>query len=440
HKLPRINGELIEVPIGASKSGLLPDDCWLPGLGGYNKLTEQNQMAHARRCKELDIEYYWLDAGWFESSRSFGAGKWYDGVGNWFVKRDGFPDGLKTLSRAIKEMGLKFILWFEPERVCPDTKLWREHPEWLLPQQNPPEEQNSLSTLVHNFMLTRNISEARTSSLLNLGNIEARRWFTDHISEMITEYRIDVYRHDFNMDPLSIWRYADAEDRQGITEIHYIEGLYAFWDELLKRHPGLIIDNCASGGRRIDIETMSRSVTLWRSDYCREPIGTQCHTYGLNSYMPGHAGGLEGNKASKYEFRGLLSGGAAICWDLEQENFPDDDARMLIEEVKQLRSLFYGDFWPLTPYSLSKNCWMAWQFDRPDLGSGAVFAFRRSQGAKNTIKLFPKGIKQEGRYEVLFVDTDTKKTFAGKELMEKGLEVNEDDAPASVLITYKLIN
>ena len=440
HKLPRTNAEPIDIPIGAGTTFKhLPDDCWLPGRGGNNQTSEQNQREHAARCKELGIEYYWLDAGWFESSRSHGAGKWYDGVGNWFVKKDGFPDGLKPLSNAVKEMGLKFILWFEPERVCPGTQLWLEHPEWLLPQQNPPEEQFSSSTLVHKFLLTRNISEARDSSVLNLGNKDALRWLTDHISKMITEYGIDVYRHDFNMDPLPIWRYADADDRQGITEIHHIEGLYAFWDELLKRHPGLIIDNCSSGNRRIDIETMSRSTTLWRSDYCLEPIGTQCHTYGLNLYLPGHAGGLSSSKVSKYGFRGLLSGGAAICWDIEQEGFPDDDARMLIEEAKRLRPLFYGDFWPLTPYSLSRNCWIAWQFDRPDLGSGAVFAFRRSKTATNTITLFLKGIKQEARYEVVFVDTDTKKIFIGKELMEEGLEVNEDSAPASVLITYNQI-
>ncbi len=72
-----------------------------------------------------------------------------------------------------------------------------------------------------------------------------------------------------------------------MTEIRYIEGLYTFWDELRLRHPNLIIDNCASGGRRIDLETVSRSVALWRSDYRYfEPNGQQCHTYGLSFYLP----------------------------------------------------------------------------------------------------------------------------------------------------------
>ena len=73
--------------------------------------------------------------------------------------------------------------------------------------------------------------------LLNLGNEDARRWLTDHISGMIKKEGIGMYRQDFNMNPLQYWRSADKPDRQGITEIRYVEGLYEFWDELLRRHP-----------------------------------------------------------------------------------------------------------------------------------------------------------------------------------------------------------
>ena len=137
-------------------------------------------------------------------------------------------------------MGLKFLLWFEPERVVTNTAIAREHPEFLLKGGN--------------------------SSLYNLGDPAARRWLTDLLSKRITEFGLDTYRNDFNIDPLGFWRANDAPDRQGISEIRYIEGLYAMWDELLAKHPGLWIDNCASGGRRIDIEMISRSVNLWRSD------------------------------------------------------------------------------------------------------------------------------------------------------------------------------
>ncbi len=115
----------------------------------------------------------------------------------------------------------------------------------------------------------------RIGGLLNLGNPDAWKWLVEHVDKMITEQGIDLYRQDFNMDPLSFWRGNDAPDRQGITEIKYVMGYLAFWDELLRRHPNMLIDRCASGGRRNDLETLRRAVPLWRSDYL-QPIGQQC--------------------------------------------------------------------------------------------------------------------------------------------------------------------
>jgi alpha-galactosidase len=112
------------------------------------------------------------------------------------------------------------------------------------------------------------------------------------VSGLITGQGIDLYRQDFNMDPLGYWRAADEPDRQGITEMRHVEGYLAYWDELRRRHPGLLIDSCASGGRRNDLETLRRAVPLLRSDYQSfqgDPAyapGNQGHTYGLSSCAP----------------------------------------------------------------------------------------------------------------------------------------------------------
>ena len=388
-----------------------------------NGATEQNQIAFAERYHQLGLEaeYFWLDAGWFE-------GYWPNGVGNWFVRKDAFPNGLRGVSDAIKKMGMGFILWFEPERVSQGTWLDREHPDWILSATDTPLGWRVCS-----------------GGLLNLGNPEALQWLTDHISMMIETEGISIYRHDFNMNPLPYWRGADEVDRQGMTEIRHIEGLYAFWDELLARHAGLLIDNCATGGRRLDLETISRSFPLTRTDewdqhqqdewdiYNSNGHARQGHTYGLNLYLP--CSGTFSNEPAIYDFRSALGAGINIHWNPYASDFPAPQAKNLIAEFKRLRPFFYGDFYPLTPHSISDDVWMAYQFHREDLGQGMFLAFRRPNSPDLTARLKLSGLLPSARYELNFEDTGKKQTFTG-EALAKGIDVTIEPAPGSLLVTY----
>jgi len=400
HHTPQKDGEPVTIPFACSG-------------GPLNEQTEQNQIAAASRYVQLgiDVEHFWLDAGWFE-------GGWPDGVGNWFVRKDAFPHGLRAVSDAVKKMGMGFIVWFEPERVYRGTWLDREHPDWIL---------RVTGTRTH---VGRRAGYK--NGLLNLGNLEALQWLTDHISTMIESEGISIYRQDFNMDPLPYWRAADEPDRQGITEIRFIEGLYAFWDELLARHPGLIIDNCASGGRRLDLETTSRSIPLWRTDYLQEPA-SQCHTYGLNLYLPCSSTGSR--EPDIYDFRSALSGGIALGWNPYAADFPVEPARRLIDEFKRLRPFFYGDFYPLTAYSISDDVWMAYQFHREDLKQGMFLAFRRPNSSDLTARLKLRGLLLSARYELNFEDAGKKQTFTG-EALAAGIDITIEQARGSLLVTY----
>ena len=392
------DGKPVKTPLSCNGGFRLFDEA--------NEATEHNQIALAERYRQfgLDAEYWWLDAGWFE-------GRWPNGVGNWSIREDGFPNGLKPLSDALREMGMGLILWFEPERVYKGTRLDREHTDWIL---RLPENPNGL---------------------LDLGDPEARCWLTDHISGMIESEGISIYRQDFNMDPLPYWRAADDPDRQGITEIRHVEGLYAFWDELLARHSGLIIDNCASGGRRIDLETISRSIPLWRTDYrYYEPNGYQCHTYGLNFYLP--CSGTGSGYPDTYSFRSSLSSGIGLGWNLYLPDFPVEQAQRLIAEFKRIRPFFYGDFYPLTTHSIRDDVWMAYQFHREDMNQGMFLAFRRPDSPYLSARLKLGGLHPEARYELTFEDTGIKQTLTG-EILRAGIDVTIADAPGSSLITYR---
>jgi len=267
---------------------------------------------------------------------------------------------------------------------------------------------------------------------------------------MIKREGIRVFRQDFNMDPLQYWRATDESDRQGMTEIRHIEGLYAFWDALLKRNEDLIIDNCASGGRRIDLETVSRSVALWRTDYQYfEPNGYQSHTYGISLYLPSTSTGS--GYPETYSFRSSMNNGIVLAWNPYQpsipspwklpfpvdqgEAFPEEDALRLISEFMRVRRLFFGDFYPLTPHSVTDDIWIAYQFHREDLRQGMVLAFRRHRCPTSTMSLKLKGLSPMHHYELLFED-GAREYFTADELA-KGLDIEIGKSPGSLLITYR---
>ncbi len=379
-----------------------------PGFGAeFNNATEYNQLASVERYRQfgLDAEYLWIDAGWYE-------GYWPNGVGNWFPRKNGLPNGLRPISDGLKDMGFKgLLLWFEPERVHQGTAIDREHPEWVLKHPGNP------------------------NGLFDLANPDARDWLTDHISGLIQSQGIAIYRQDCNIDPLSFWRAADEPDRQGIHEIRHIENLYKFWDELLRRNPGLVIDNCASGGRRIDLETTARSIPLWRTDYhYHEPNGYQCHTYGLNFFVP--LSGTGGGPPDAYRLRSAMNSASQLPWNVWEGGFPVDEARRRIAEIKRVRHYFLGDYYPLTEHRTTDDVWMAYQFHRDDLSEGMFLAFRRSDSPDTSAILRLGGLEASSSYELQFEDSGVTQTYSGETLRE-GVEVVIDAAPGSLLVTYR---
>jgi alpha-galactosidase len=300
-------------------------------------------------------------------------------------------------------------VWFEPERVAKGYWLAENRPEWVLGGKN--------------------------GGLLNLGIPECRAWLTNHIDKIITEQGIDLYRQDFNIDPLGFWRKNDAPDRQGITEIRHVEGYFAYWDELKKRHKGMLIDSCASGGRRNDVETLRRAVPLLRSDYIFEPIGEQGHTYGMSFWVPFNGTGFM--TFDKYLMRSVLGPEFTMGVDTRKTDADYPMFRRVFEEWKRVSPCFMGDYYPLTPYSLAKNAWIGWQFDLPEEGQGMVEVFRREECADEAITVKLCGLDAQVNYLVESLDTTRTDEASGQELMETGLRLSVPERPGSALIAYK---
>ena len=416
HHTRKINGSIPQMPLsGPFELDEAPSPCSV-----HSCLTETAAIAHIKRYQffKLKPDLYWIDAGWYTGcGLDKEDGGWGTNVGNWSVDKEKFPNGLKPISDAAHAAGAKFMVWFEPERVHKGTEWHKEHPEWMLSKP-----------ISHTY-------------LYDLGNTEARLWLTDFMTNFFKKEGVDYYRQDFNFDPMTYWKVNDKPDRVGILEAKHIEGLYAFWDSLLVRFPNLVIDNCASGGRRLDIETTSRSTPFWRTDLEQNATGSQCHTYGLNLYLPLSGTGLY--KTGNYYFWSCISSLAVINWSISGSN--NETVFMYqkyIEDFKRLREYYLADYYPLTPpeeHYINDGFWMAYQFNRPEKNDGVVFAFKRPRCQDDSIHVQLKGLSADSKYELFYEGLSLKLVKQGKELMD-GLDIVIQDKPGAVLIDYKKID
>lgn len=379
----------------------------------------------------LPQEYIWMDAGWYgvsekESPDEF-EGDWPLYTGDWRVNKKHHPDGLLDVRKKIDDMGKKFLLWFEPERVRRNSPIFAEHPEYLWGIERDGDTDNFL---------------------LNLGDDGAWQYCYETLSEKIRELRIDCLRIDFNFPPIYYWRQNDVPGRRGISEIKYVMGLYRLWDALLAEFPSLLIDNCSSGGRRIDIETLRRSVPLWRSDACCNanypPEIAQKHSMSFGLWMPysGTSCGREVNDT--YRARSAYSPGFGNNYFYSERDEIHSDPktiewmRRIGEEYKTVRDYLSADIYPLTDIGNDES-WMAVQYDRPECGDGMLMIFKRSGSPYTHASFDLRGIGDGAHCKFTDLDDGSELTIDGSELLERGFELEIKGSRVSKIFTYTKI-
>ena len=414
HVVPKVNGTTVTPPIAHLSTSFYE----------LNDSTESNVLSHLEAIKGLGFEFFWLDAYYTRDGFPKGMGHYGFPIAR-VMPRDRFPRGLKPIGDAVHKEDMGFVVWFEPERVAAVTHIARKHPEWGI----------SLDDQVHNF-------------LLNLGLPEAREYMTRYLITVIEEYGIDCLRIDFNIDPLPFWQLLDRKDpnRVGMAEIRYVEGLYQMWDDILEAYPHLFIDNCSSGGRRIDLETCSRSIPLWRTDATIKPLmdrdphqaalQNQVMTAGLSRYVPFNTSGQMG--ADPYNFRSGFNAGISFCEDCRPGDYPRDLLEQAIEEGKRIRKYYFGNFYPLDEVTTSARDWCVMQYHRPAEQDGMIIAFRRHQSPYTSFICDLHEIDPEGDYEVTQAHTYTPSQpvkIKGAKLRQFKLEI--DHCPGSLMLEYK---
>ena len=424
HNMQKIRGKRVD-PFNSMCSGLM--------------LTEKSEIETIDFMAKsgAQIEYHWTDAGWYPPGE-----KAWQNVGTWRSDPERYPGTYRAVSEAAHKNKMKTVLWFEAERVSPGSELSR-HTNWLL--SLPGDKKSYRSDRIEPQYMLKNGQFAAMESyrnqlidgdlLFNLGDDEAREYLTGLISDLIKDYAIDCYRTDFNIAPLEFWISADEDDRRGMTENKYITGFLKFWDELQERFPDVVFDTCSSGGRRNDLETLRRAIPLLRSDFQVNPIcaeGNQGHTYGLSAWIPFAGTGCAADDLYLYRshlcpFMGIGYSGDIAKW------------KKAAKDWRAVCMHFFGDYYPLSEYNLSREKWIAWQFHTPDDQSGMLQVFRRSDCPGDTISLKLQSLIADAKYEVENLDEEVPSRCTGSQLMNGDYLVFLPDAPGSAVITYKKI-
>lgn len=368
---------------------------------GTDEYIEQINSYSDEMCEQVD--FLWRDAGWYKINNN-----WYDSVGNWEPDPERFPDGFAPIADAAEERGMKLLLWYEPERCCKDTTVYNEcknHEGWL-------------------------IECSDEVNMVNLAYDGACEYLGNLIANSIKDNHVALYRQDFNFTPLSLWRDADDsfwDGREGIEENHYVTNLYKYLDTLIEVNPGLIIDNCASGGKRLDLEMSRRSIPLWRTDYnCADENGnvpddsleaTQVGSYGLSFWLPLSGTGL--NLTGEYADRSLI----VPC----SQRVGYETVRKFVD--KNYFPLYYG--------GADKSDWLAMEYG--DESEGFAVIFRRENVKDNKFLLKLSGLDKSSEYEVFDYDNqDEIITKSGAKLMNSGITITVNEAPKAAMYVYRV--
>lgn len=365
----------------AEKEGILAVEFFGSTVSGI--MTERiRELAK----NDIKFEELWIDAGWYGKCQPNNVHGWDACVGDWNINKEIHPNKLKDISKIAKENGMKLMFWLEPERARSNSKVFNEHSDWFL-------------SLPEN-----------TNHILNYGNKEAIEYAYNMISNYIKELGLGCYRQDFNVELTEFFEHNDEPDRRGITEIKHIMGMYKLWDRVLKENPGLLIDNCASGGRRFDIETLKRSIPFFRSDYlCNNTADPEVVQIQNNAakYLP-YVGccnkvmdlyALRSSYAASFGFMG---------WSRADMKMSIDDfnaLRTVTEEYKKIRKYFSKDYYSHGADVYDTTSWTIWQYHDAETDSGVIIAFRRSNSPFDNVQIKLSGLSENQKY--VFENFDT---------------------------------
>lgn len=371
-------------------------------------VNEEHQLALAKIAKEIGVEMFVIDDGWFKGRVNDRAG-----LGDWTVDKNKFPNGLKSMIDKINAMGLDFGIWIEPEMVNPNSDLYRAHPDWVFHYPN------------------RTRHTGRNQLMLNLAREDVYKYLYNSFHKLLKENNIKYIKWDMNKSLTDPGFPSADTDEQRSVRIKYVDNLYRLIESLRQEFPDVWFENCASGGGRIDLGMLSRMDFNWVSDNT-DPVDRIFIQYSYLNAFPANT--MIGwvtredwhsqNHPLEFKFDVSMSGVLGVGYDItkwtEEEKAIAKDRITRYKEIR--KTVQFGDHYRLvSPYENNRS---VLQYVNNEKSESIVFVYNLAEYPNNFIpetkgskEIHLRGLRADSLYKIENIET----TFTGQFLMDNGI-------------------
>ena len=350
----------------------------------FFKFTRGKLLKLARKAKSLGVELFVLDDGWFGDRNTDTAG-----LGDYDVNLRKLPGGLGDFSKRIEDMGMRFGLWFEPESVNVDSKLYRAHPDWAI---KPPKGEPSFG---------------RNQLLLDLTQSCVRDYIVESVGNVLDSAKISYVKWDMNRHMSDA--YSKQLDNQGEFYHRYILGLYEILGRIFGPRPYILFESCSSGGNRFDLGMLCYSPQVWSSDDT-DPIERLDIQGGLSYLYPQSTMGAHVSAAPHQQTlrdtplstRFNVAAFGVLGYELEFKYMSRVELKEIKGQIefykKHRKTLQFGRFYR---FDERKDNKVHWQISAPDGSEHIVGYFQKLCTASEGYDELPvKGLDKNARYRL----------------------------------------
>lgn len=371
----------------------------------YFDFNTEKLLSIAKKAAELGIEMLVMDDGWFGHRNDDSTS-----LGDWYVNEEKLNGGLKHLVDEVNKLGLKFGIWFEPEMISPDSKLYEAHPDWVI--QIP----------------GRVGSLCRNQYVLDLTRKEVRDYAYECVASILRSANIEYVKWDMNRQLSDIGSYGLPADRQGELYHRYVLAVYEMQERLVTEFPHLLLENCSGGGARFDPGMLYYSPQIWCSDDTDavERLKIQESTamiYPLSamgahvSDCPNHTVG----RVTPFETRGHVALAGTFGYELDITKIPEEDRQKIPKQVAMYHKyndlVRSGDYYRIASYQENHyfDCYEVVSKDQSEALVTFVQVINRPNYKSRRITL--KGLDPQKNYCLEGENT----VYAGDTLMYAGI-------------------